>query len=335
MRLIFTFVFLLVQVLVASAQYIPNSGQAFQFASVYNPAFSGIEDFTDLKFGYRQQMTSYGKNAPKFVNLIANFRLKQPFDVSANTLRPSNAKAVSRPGFAPAGKRMIIGAGVNVFNEKVGLIERLGGGLTYSMHYPLSKKVRLAAGITGLIEQINLDTEGIYLGSESDPDPFYEHLMQGSGKQTNLSLRGGMLLYSRNFYLGFSYLPITTKVLKKSEVNFSTPYYRGVAQAGVSMPLNADFVLKPSLLAVMQMDNSFLIDYSVKADVGDKTWFGLTYRDVKSAVIQVGFDFTSVIGAGYSYEMSLGEFKQFNDGSHDIVLSLRFNNLKSQRPYTW
>jgi type IX secretion system PorP/SprF family membrane protein len=335
MRSTFTGIFIFVLVWSVRGQYIPNSGQMFQFAPVYNPAFSGVEDFTDVKLGYRQQMTGYGKNSPKFVNLLANFRLKQPLDISSNTLRPSNAKAVSRPGFAPAGKRMIIGGGVNVFNEKVGLVERVGGGLTYSMHYPLSKKVRLSAGVTGVIEQINLDTDGIYLGKEPDADPFYEYLLNGSSKQTNLSVRGGMLLYGQNFYVGVSYLPITTHVLKRSDVNFSSSYYRATGQFGLALPAGPDLVLKPSVVAIMQMDNSFLIDYSVKADIRERAWVGLTYRDIKAAVLQVGFDFTPVIGAGYSYEMSVGEFKQFNDGSHDLVLSLRINNFKSQRQYTW
>jgi hypothetical protein len=33
--------------------------------------------------------------------------------------------------------------------------------------------------------------------------------------------------------------------------------------------------------------------------------------------------------------MSMDGFKKFNDGSHELVLSLRFNNFKRQMPSIW
>jgi hypothetical protein len=94
-------------------------------------------------------------------------------------------------------------------------------------------------------------------------------------------------------------------------------------------------VFKPSVLAIVQTDNHVLLDYSVKGYLKNRAWFGLTYRDIKAGVVLLGFDFTKTLSVGYSYEMSMGDFGKFNDGSHDLVLALRLNNFKGLRSYTW
>jgi type IX secretion system PorP/SprF family membrane protein len=333
MMRLFTIAFILLPAIPALSQYIPNSGQAFQFASAYNAAFTGVDEFADLRVGYRYQMAGYGSNAPKFANIVFNYRLKQPADLVTNSLRPSKGNALTSA--VPAGKRIIHGIGANIFSEKVGLIDRLGGGLSYAFHYPLTRKLRLSAGFTAFLENTQLDVNGIYLGENPDSDPFYDHLMQGSSKHSELSLRGGILLYSKNFYLGVSYFPIATSVISNSDVDFSDPFYQGSVQTGFVLPVNADLILKPSVLAIVQTDNHVLLDYSVKGYLKNRAWFGLTYRDIKAGVILLGFDFTKTLTVGYSYEMSMGDFGKFNDGSHDLVLALRLNNFKGLRSYTW
>jgi len=316
----------------AAAQYIPNSSQAFQFASVYNPAFVGVEDFTDIKVGYRSQMTGFGPYAPKFVNITANFRLKQPLDLTMHALRIGSSK-LNDPDFIPKGKRIIHGLGVNGFNEKSGFFDKLGGGVSYSFHYPVSNKMRLSIGVNAMVENRKLDMSGYYPGINPEQDELLGKLANGSS-QMDINTRAGFLLYSKQFYIGASYLSLYNKS-QSDELEEFVPLYRGVAQAGVSLSAGEGLLIQPSVLAIMQVDNELLIDYSVKARIKEKIWTGITYRDIEAAVIALGFDFNSLMGVSYSYEMSTGDFKQFNDGSHELVLSLRLNNFKRATPYTW
>ena len=94
-------------------------------------------------------------------------------------------------------------------------------------------------------------------------------------------------------------------------------------------------LLKPSVLALLQMNNEVSMDYGVKAFFKRNIWLGMTYRDIESGVVIVGWNFNDRLGASYSYEMSLGQFKQFNDGSHELVLGFRLNNFKKYSQYTW
>jgi type IX secretion system PorP/SprF family membrane protein len=313
------------------AQYVPNNAQTFQFMPLLNPAFSGIENYDDLKFSYRYQWAGFGSYSPKFINLSFHKRLIEPLDLAYNSLRISDPSATN-PENLPRSKRMIHGVGGNLFHSEVGVLKSVGGNVNYSIHYPLANKAKIAGGISVLIENRKLDVQEV---SVRDPDEFYNHLLNSSTSQTDLNVRAGLLFYAENYYVGISYLPVLYMPLQSSELAMTQPFYRGSLQAGVSLPANAEVMLKPSILALLQMNDELAIDYNVKAFFRENIWLGITYRDIKSGVAIIGWNFDERLSASYSYEMSLGEFKQFNDGSHELVLALRLNNFRKYSQYTW
>lgn len=331
MKTIFRTLILLMISVSVRAQYVPNNAQSFQFMPLYNPAFSGIETFNDLKFSYRYQWSGFGSYSPKFINLSYNTRLIEPLDLAYNSLRLSDPSAMN-PENLPRSKRMIHGLGGSIFHSEIGVLKSVGANVNYSIHYPVSKHARFAIGASAVIENRKLDVGEVTV---RDPDPFYNHLLSSSTSQTDLNLRAGVLLYGEDYYIGFSYFPLLYQVLAASELAMTEPFYRGSLQAGVVVPLNADVTLKPSILALMQMNSKFVIDYNLKAFFRQNIWLGLTYRDIQSGVAIIGWNFDDRLSASYSYEMSLGQFKQFNDGSHELVLSLRLNNFKKYPQYTW
>lgn len=315
----------------ARAQYIPNNAQSFQFMPLYNPAFAGIESFNDLKFSYRYQWSGFGSYSPRFINLAYTTRVIEPLDLGHNSLRLSDPSATDAANM-PLSKRMIHGFGANVFHSQIGVLESVGASLNYSIHYPVGRHARLAVGAALLIENRKLDIGEVTV---RDPDEFYNHLLNGSTSQTDLNLRTGVLLYGSRYYIGLTYLPAIYVPVEKSDLEMTQAFYRGSVQAGVSLPLNADVTLKPSIIGLIRMDNAVSVDYHVKAYFRQNIWLGLSYRDIKSGIALLGWNFDDRLSASYSYEMSLGEFKQFNDGSHELVLSLRLNNFRKHSQYTW
>ena len=324
-------VLLFVVILPLEAQYIPNNAQTFQFLPMFNPAFSGVENYNDLKLSYRYQWSGFGQYSPKFINLSYHSRLIKPLDLAYNSLRLSDPAAMN-PQHMPRSRRMIHGVGGNLFHSEIGVLKSIGGSVNYAIHYPVGGKARFAAGVALVVETRKLDVGEVTV---RDPDEFYNHLLSSSTAQTDLNLRAGVLLYGQNFYVGLSYLPLLYTVLQASELEMTQPFYRGSLQAGVSIPMNPDVTLKPSVLALVQMDNELALDYSVKAFFRENIWLGITYRDIQSGVALVGWNFDERLSAAYAYEMSLGEFKQFNDGSHELVVALRLNNFRKHNQYTW
>lgn len=313
------------------AQYLPNNSQAFQFISLYNPAFSGVENFDDLKFGYRYQWAGFGKYAPKFVNLAFIKRVKQPLDMTYNSMRLSDFSN-ARADRLPKAKRMIHAIGGNLFQSSVGIIKSIGGSFTYSVHYPVSNYARLAAGGTALIENRKLDVSQVDV---RDPDPFYDYLLKSSTSQTDLNIRIGALLYGERFYLGISYLPMVNIALRASDLAMEEAFYRASFQGGYSFSIADQVALRPSIIGLLQMNSKFTIDYNVKAYFQNKLWLGLTYRDIQSGVALLGFNINDTFTASYSFELSLGDFRKFDDGSHELVLAARLKNLKRYSQYLW
>ncbi len=311
------------------AQYVPSSSQSFQFASQYNPAFTGVEPYGDMRLGYRDQWTGFGANAPKFIHLAYNFRLQQPPDLTLNSLRTgASIKDVEIPN----SKSLIQGLGMNFFDQEVGAMSRLGGGVNYAVHYPLSKKIHLSTGLSVSVENTRLKMSEIHL---ADPDPLYDRLVKSGANQTDVNVRAGMLLYSSGFYVGLCYLPVIQAAIQRSGGNFAEPPYRGVVQAGVSFPISPFIDLKPSVVGLMQMNNHFLVDYSLKVFMQQGIWGGITYRDTQSGIVMLGFNLNETLGAAYSYEVSTGALRQFSDGSHELVLAVRLNNFKRLTPQVW
>jgi type IX secretion system PorP/SprF family membrane protein len=320
------------------AQYIPNSNQAFQFMPVINPAFSGLEGFRDLKLSYRYQWAGYGNNAPKFVNLAYNFRVEEPLDLTLHAIRTSNAPA-RRKDDIPAMKKATHGLGANLFNERIGPIDRTGGGINYAFHYPVSNAVKISVGVSAQIDNTKIDLDKLYFGSGPDgtelDDPFYDRLVANGSNHTELNVRAGVLVYSEKFYAGLTYYPIVNSSLKTSEVTVGDPFYKGSFQVGAAFPVTPTIEIKPSVLGFWQLSNKFSIDYNVKMYIEQKLWFGVTYRDIQSFVGILGFNLNELLGASYSYEISSNGMQQFNDGSHELVLSVRLNNFKRLSPQTW
>ena len=332
-RILHIAIVLCITTLSAVAQYIPNSNQAFQFMPIVNPAFSGVEGFRDLKLSYRYQWAGFGGDAPKFINLSYNFRVKEPLDLTLHAVRTNSSTARRRKDDIPALKKVIHGLGANVFNERIGPINRTGGGINYAFHFPVNDEVRISTGVSAQIDnsKINLDE----LTFHTDPDPYYGNLVSKGLNHTELNVRAGLLVYSPRFYAGFAYYPIVYSTLKTSEVTIGDPFYKGSFQVGAAFPVSPRFEIKPSILGLWQLTNEFSIDYNVKMYIEQKLWFGVTYRDVESFVGILGFNLNELLGASYSYEISSNGMQQFSDGSHELVLSVRLNNFKRLSPQTW
>jgi type IX secretion system PorP/SprF family membrane protein len=315
----------------SEAQFIPNNGQAFQFMPLYNPAFTGIESYADLKLSYRYQWTGFGADAPKFMNLSFTTRLKQPMDLRYHALRAGNPTAADAQNY-PKSKTIIHGLGINVLHETFGQVKRAGVGVQYGFHYALTRRARLALGVGVTYDSKTIDINKITVWGN---DPYYDHLASVGANTSTLNGRVGALVYSDRFYLGVSYLKAFNTVLQSPTADEETPVYMGTAEAGVSLPMTPDFVLRPSVLVLIPVDNELQIDYNLKAYIQQRLWIGASYRAVETLVAMAGFHINDNLSASYSYETSLNGFKQFSDGSHELVVGIRLNNFKRQNPFVW
>jgi type IX secretion system PorP/SprF family membrane protein len=314
----------------AKAQYLPTTGQPFQFAPVYNPAFTAIDPFGDVRLAYRSQFGAYGANSPAFFNAMYQFRLTQPADPYLNGFRTGSTPNKTQSSRTQG---MVHGLGVNIFDEQLGMINRKGGGVSYSFHFPVSEKLMLAVGTSAMIENLRIDADQVYLGANADPDPIYEQILAGRANNNQLNIRAGAVLYSHAFYIGLSYLPIWKYDLADGWLTASS-IHKATLQTGYSFNLSETVDLKPSIVALLSQDNHVNLDYGVKVYVKNTIWAGAMWRDTETAVAQLGYNINKMFSAAYSYELSTGEWK-FGAGSHELVLGIRLNNFRNQPSYIW
>jgi type IX secretion system PorP/SprF family membrane protein len=314
----------------ARAQYLPTTGQPFQFAPVYNPAFTAIDPFGDIRLAYRTQLGGYGANSPSFFNGLYQFRLNRPADADLNGLR------TGRVGGSESTRAMglVHGMGVNVFDERLGIMGRKGAGLSYSFHFPVSETMMLAVGTSATIENLRIDADEVYMGAGADPDPIYQQILAGKTNNTSLNVRAGAVLYSKMFYVGVSYLPVWKYDLKDASWADASSIYKASLQTGVAFKVSETVDLKPSVVALLNEGNKVNLDYAMKVYFRNVIWAGIMWRDTQTGVTQLGYNINKMFSASYSYEISTGEWK-FGMGSHELVLGIRLNNFRDQPNYIW
>ena len=330
-RIILVTIGLLIFSVYAKAQYLPTTGQPFQFAPVYNPGFTAIDPFGDIRLAYRAQIGTYGANSPSFMNALYQFRLNEPVDVNLNGLR--TASEVKQPE-STRQMGIIHGMSVNVFNESLGIIGRKGLGVGYAFHFPVTEKLMLAVGTNAMVENLRLDANKVYLGAGADPDPIYEQILAGKTNNTQVNVRAGAVLYSQNFYVGVSYLPVWRYDFQDASWATASSIYKASLQTGVAFKLSETVDLKPSVMAFLSEGNHVNLDYAMKVYIQGIAWAGVMWRDTQTGVAQLGYNINKMFTASYSYELSTGEWK-FGSGSHELVLGIRLNNFKNQPNYIW
>ena len=318
---------------VSFAQFIPNLGQPFQMAPSYNPAFTGIESYGDMKLAYRYQWVAF-KDAPKYLYASFNGRIKKPFTAGDQSPRISGQAMKILEEGVPSIKKTIVGLGAQIFSESRGAIEHKGAQFNVAFHYPVTKQMRLSMGISAVIDNTQLRMDKITLDNP-DEDIFYQSLLSRGAAFTDLSVRAGVLLYHPRFYAGFSYLPVVNQVIQDAGVTQQYGYYTGIFSGGYSIATDNGIHIKPSVVGLLSDHNTVHFDYSVKAYLKEKLWGGLTYRDTQSLIVIAGVNLNPLLGVSYAYERSLNRFNQFNNGSHELVLNLKMWNVKKETPYTW
>jgi hypothetical protein len=132
-----------------------------------------------------------------------------------------------------------------------------------------------------------------------------------------------------------TYFPIVNSPIQTSDLSKDQTFYLGSVQGGLNFPVGINSSIRPSIMALWQVDNTFIIDYSVKTYIQNKVWFGFTYRDTKSGIALLGMNVNEKISFTYSFEMPLSDYSKFGGTSHDLVLAYRFNNFKRLNQYTW
>jgi type IX secretion system PorP/SprF family membrane protein len=313
-------------VLSSYAQQRPQYTQYIFNNYLLNPAVAGIENYTDVKLGYRSQWTGL-EGAP----VTAYFSINAPL---GNNFTQGDATAFPSSGGENPYSRMYSqdyraaephhGIGFMLVTDKAGPIDQTNMAATYAYHLGITDQLNLAVGVSAGFNHLHLNTALITL--ETPYDPVLNNI---NNNQWKPDASVGVWAYSSNYYFGLSAQQIIPQnqyitTANNSNLSKTVPHY--FVTGGVKLYLTDDVSLLPSALIKFIQPAPTSFDINMKLSFRDRFWFGGSYRKDDSFGILAGFNLSSFINVSYSYDATTSALRTVSNGSHEIVLGIMLNN---------
>ncbi|MFK7757579.1 MAG: type IX secretion system membrane protein PorP/SprF [Flavobacteriales bacterium] len=221
----------------------------------------------------------------------------------------------------PLGKSL--GGGLLVTNDSHGIINELSASANLGYHFNLTSETKLALAARIGVSSYSADfTQLDYWDAD---DPVYT--------STNIEnefvpkFGFGAYFYNEKWFAGLSVPTIIApsddklSVTTASENYFSQHFY---ASGGYAFELSPILVFRPSVL--LKYENAAPLEADINANflINKKLWLGLGYRTGDALVGMVEYNFTNRLRAGYAYDFTTTEIRNYSNGSHEIMIAFDF-----------
>ncbi|MFN6037208.1 MAG: type IX secretion system membrane protein PorP/SprF [Bacteroidota bacterium] len=272
----------------------------YMYSGLYiNPAFSGTQAFSEVNAIYRKQWVNFD-GAPASQILSAEGAVKE--------------------------KNM--GWGAILMNDKIGVSCRTDIHLNYSYHIRTGKDSKLSLGLRGgaSYSRANLTDLKVWDGNDQVFASNLNNLwMPNAGV--------GLFYLAQNFYSGLSCPNVVDYTNRDIFFNSSVtprfvPHY--YLTCGYVIKSVKDIDLKPSFLIKFVPFAPVQADLNLIADYKNKLSLGVSYRTMDGIIALIQIVMKEDWRLGYSYDYPFTKLNQYTYGSHEIMLSFRFNHLKGK-----
>jgi len=299
-KALLSFAILLLNTVVAYAQYGPTFTQYTFNEAFINPAYTGSQDALAANISYRNQWVGV-TGAPVTETFVAH---------------------------APVFHKTV-GIGVTAYNEHAGILKTTAGSLNLSYRI-IMKKSTLSFGLSGGVQSFREDFTKVKTGQDYQVD--YQFLNSPHVVSPNVGF--GVYYYTPKLFAGIS-IPrmIETKLNDDSttiinRVNQSSfTYY---AALGYVIDHNENAIWKPYIMTKLIQGAPMQTDFSLTVLLKKVLWVGASYRTDKTLSGIVGFQFNPQLKLTYSYDYTFSALQKYNSGSHELQLSYVFSFNKEK-----
>jgi len=214
------------------------------------------------------------------------------------------------------------GFGAMLFNDIVGPTRKTGINLGYTYILPLGDDAKLGIGMQGGIFQFTIDGTKILTTQPGDLA-----IPQGSDNVIVPDAAFGFYLNSKKYFAGISAPHLIESQIKLSDVNrvrisrLSRHYF---LLGGYRYEVNRDMTVEPSIFVKYVAGAPLQLDLNVKVIMEELYWFGASYRSLAAISIMGGVTLQKRWNIGYAYDMTTTAIRNFNNGSHEIVIGYNF-----------
>lgn len=307
------------------AQQRPQHTQYFQNNYLLNPAVAGIENYMDVRSGFRNQWVGM-EGAPATFYTSVHTALNKN-DRNAPRFRKGKRYTPQAASNANKNNRFYVrphhGVGAIAQMDNSGLLSSFSFNLSYAYHLPLTKSINLSSGISaGILKQwINRKNVDVLIPD----DPF---LAEEAGSINKLDLGLGLWLYSRDFYVGVSGMQLVKSIDDvgtdgKPRAELQPHYY---ATAGIRFNVSDQVAFIPSVMAKMGAGGMSAVDLNARAIYNQRFWAGASYRHEDAVAAMVGIYVSHFIDISYSHDFTTSDLNRVSANTHEVVVGFKLNN---------
>ena len=286
----------------ADAQQISLFNHYFFNPTLYNPAFTGHKETTNIMLVSRQQWSRF-KNAPK-LNLIN-------IDGSIYNNR--------------------MGLGAILYSETKGINQTIGGNLLYSYHVKINEQSKLNLGVSFRFISHRVNFSQATVENVSDPTLY-------NSKQSNTNFDGnvGLAYFWKGLELGVALdqiLKTKTSFINDFGNNISyTPSYHYINSLKYTFLLNKEkkLLLSPQILVRYVPNAPLQFELNTNVYYKDMFWVGATYKNDYAIAANVGINLFKKISVGYSYDVITSDIGQYAGVSHELMLNYKFGKKEKK-----
>ncbi|MBP2831834.1 type IX secretion system membrane protein PorP/SprF [Aquimarina sp. U1-2] len=289
-----------------NAQQNPQFSQYLQNPYVINPAMTGVEDYAELTAAYRNQWTGFD-GAPR----TATFSFNSSLHLLQGRLQRRGGESHQ-------------GVGAFLYTDNTGPINQNGFYGSYAYHLKISRDWFLSVGAFAGVNQFSYDaSEAVLIQNPND-------ILVNSFSDLNFDMSLGLYVYSNYLFAG-----VAANQLFDNEIPYDIE--NGVLTndgrlnrnfnflVGSRIDLNQNFEIVPSILVKTVVGAPIQWDINGKLVYQDKLWGGLAYRNQDALIGFFGMKVLQNFLVSYSYDWSLTEFSGQQSGTHEVILSYRFD----------
>ena len=182
---------------------------------------------------------------------------------------------------------------------------------------------------SGLVLSLGVNAGGSLLDIDFTKGAFEN---PGDVSQNNISnefyarVGAGFILHSDSWFVGASVPNFFKQDFYDEEVrNVVADKIQYNVLAGYQFYLNRNLTFRPSVLANIVEGNPVTLNANANFLLFDRLNLGLGYRYDQSLSGLAGFQITSGLYVGYSYDFATNDFSDYHNGSHEIMIKFKFN----------
>jgi type IX secretion system PorP/SprF family membrane protein len=302
-KIAITSILLLSCLLKVSSQMDPLYTQFMTNPFLINPALAGTYSYYQIIANSRLQWAGF-TDAP-VTNVISMF-----------------GPTVTQP----------MGLGGYIMHDVTGLTSMTTLSGTYAYNYGIAEDLKISMGLALGIFQYKIDGSGnVYEGY----DPIYggqDYVQYGP----DASL--GLYLFSSIYHVGLSMTNLLGNKININGDSIATGLSRFTRDiylhAGYKYMINRELSIEPTVIFRKSKATPVQMDFDVRAWYGKrqwentKIWGGFSFRTQDAFIILLGCTYQRKIEVGFSYDIGVNKMRKFNNGSYELMLGFKFNDIK-------